>query len=43
MLILPGFGIISHICMTLTKKDSLFGYRGLVLAMFAIVCLGRVV
>lgn len=43
VLILPGFGIISHICLTLTNKDSLFGYYGLVLAMAAIVCLGSVV
>lgn len=43
VLILPGFGIIRHICTTLTNKDSLFGYGGLVLAMFAIVCLGSVV
>lgn len=43
VLILPGFGIVSHICMTLTKKDSLFGYFGLIFAMAAIVCLGRVV
>nr|QFS15968.1 cytochrome oxidase subunit I [Metagonimus suifunensis]QFS15969.1 cytochrome oxidase subunit I [Metagonimus suifunensis]QFS15970.1 cytochrome oxidase subunit I [Metagonimus suifunensis]QFS15971.1 cytochrome oxidase subunit I [Metagonimus suifunensis]QFS15972.1 cytochrome oxidase subunit I [Metagonimus suifunensis] len=43
VLILPGFGIISHICMTLTNNDSLFGYGGLVLAMLAIVCLGSVV
>lgn len=43
VLILPGFGVISHVCSTLTNNDSLFGYRGLVLAMFAIVCLGRIV
>nr|QFS16012.1 cytochrome oxidase subunit I [Clonorchis sinensis] len=43
VLILPGFGMISHICTTLTGNDSLFGYGGLVLAMFAIVCLGSVV
>lgn len=43
VLILPGFGIVSHICSTITKKDSLFGYMGLVCAMGAIVCLGRVV
>jgi len=43
VLILPGFGIVRHICSTLTNNDSLFGYRGLVLAMFAIVCLGSIV
>nr|ATY45994.1 cytochrome oxidase subunit 1 [Haplorchis taichui]AYV63041.1 cytochrome c oxidase subunit I [Haplorchis taichui] len=43
VLILPGFGIVSHICSTLTNNDSLFGYGGLVLAMFSIVCLGSVV
>lgn len=40
---MPGFGVVSHICMNLTKKDSLFGYFGLVFAMGAIVCLGSVV
>lgn len=43
VLIIPGFGIISHICIGLTNKDSLFGYLGLVFAMGAILCLGRVV
>lgn len=43
VLILPGFGVVRHICMTLTNKDSLFGYYGLVFAMGAIVCLGSVV
>nr|ALD62346.1 cytochrome c oxidase subunit 1 [Echinostoma hortense] len=43
VLILPVFGIVSHICMTFTNNDSLFGYYGLVLAMLAIVCLGSVV
>ena len=43
MLILPGFGVVSHICLTLTNNDSLFGYLGLVFAMAAIVCLGSVV
>lgn len=43
VLILPGFGMISHICLTLRNKDSLFGYYGLVAAMGAIVCLGSVV
>lgn len=43
VLILPAFGIISHICVRLSNKDSLFGYFGLVFAMLAIVRLGSVV
>lgn len=43
VLILPGFGIVSHVCMRLMNKDSLFGYYGLVFARGSIVCLGRVV
>nr|QBF03694.1 cytochrome c oxidase subunit I [Echinostoma sp. JM-2019] len=43
VLMLPGFGMISHICVTLTNNDSLLGYYGLILAMAAIVCLGSVV
>nr|YP_009262389.1 cytochrome c oxidase subunit I [Homalogaster paloniae]AMA06574.1 cytochrome c oxidase subunit I [Homalogaster paloniae]ANI86965.1 cytochrome c oxidase subunit 1 [Homalogaster paloniae] len=43
VLILPGFGAISHICMCLSNQDSLFGYYGLVFAMASIVCLGSVV
>nr|YP_009650993.1 cytochrome c oxidase subunit I [Uvitellina sp. SSS-2019]QCY72819.1 cytochrome c oxidase subunit 1 [Uvitellina sp. SSS-2019] len=43
VLILPGFGIVSHICATMTNNDSLFGYYGLVLAMAGIVCLGSIV
>lgn len=43
VLILPGFGMVRHICMVLTNNDSLFGYLGLVFAMGAIVCLGSVV
>ena len=43
VLILPGFGAISHICMSLSKNDSPFGYFGLVFAMASIVCLGSVV
>lgn len=43
VLILPGFGMISHICLSMTNNDSLFGYFGLVSAMFAIVCLGSAV
>nr|AVY52156.1 cytochrome c oxidase subunit I [Trichobilharzia szidati] len=43
VLILPGFGIVSHICMNLSNNDSSFGYYGLVCAMGSIVCLGSVV
>ena len=43
VLILPGFGAVSHICMRIRNQDSLFGYYGLVFAMASIVCLGSVV
>nr|YP_009414351.1 cytochrome c oxidase subunit I [Dactylogyrus lamellatus]ALP29091.1 cytochrome c oxidase subunit I [Dactylogyrus lamellatus] len=43
VLILPGFGIISHICLSISNNSEPFGYLGLVFAMFAIVCLGCVV
>nr|ALV85091.1 cytochrome c oxidase subunit I [Schistosoma japonicum]ALV85115.1 cytochrome c oxidase subunit I [Schistosoma japonicum]ALV85151.1 cytochrome c oxidase subunit I [Schistosoma japonicum]ALV85175.1 cytochrome c oxidase subunit I [Schistosoma japonicum] len=43
VLILPGFGIVSHICMSLSNNNSSFGYYGLVCAMGSIVCLGSVV
>lgn len=43
VLILPGFGIVRHICIRLSKNSEAFGYLGLVFAMFAIVCLGCVV
>lgn len=43
VLILPAFGIITHVCVSLSNNDSVFGYYGLVFAMFSIVCLGRVV
>lgn len=43
VLILPGFGIISHICISLSNQDTLFGYTGLIFAMLAIVGLGSVV
>nr|QJD07077.1 cytochrome c oxidase subunit 1 [Ancyrocephalus mogurndae] len=43
VLILPGFGIVSHICLSVSNNDEPFGYLGLVFAMFAIVCLGCVV
>lgn len=40
VLILPGFGIISHICLNLRLMRDAFGFYGLVFAMFSIVCLG---
>nr|YP_009092167.1 cytochrome c oxidase subunit 1 [Dicrocoelium chinensis]AHG06492.1 cytochrome c oxidase subunit 1 [Dicrocoelium chinensis] len=43
VLIIPGFGMVSHVCMCVTNNDSLFGYMGLVFAMVAIVCLGSIV
>lgn len=43
VLILPGFGTVSHITMTIRGNDSLFGYYGLVAAMGSIVGLGSVV
>lgn len=43
VLILPGFGMVRHICLSLSKNKEPFGYLGLVFAMFAIVCLGCVV
>lgn len=43
VLILPGFGIVRHVCMRLGCSPDLFGFYGLVFASFSIVCLGRVV
>nr|AFD18245.1 cytochrome c oxidase subunit I [Pseudorhabdosynochus yangjiangensis] len=43
VLILPGFGIVSHVCLSLSNNQQPFGYLGLVFASFAIVCLGCVV
>lgn len=43
VLILPGFGMVSHICLSIRNNNEPFGYLGLVFAMFAIVCLGCVV
>nr|YP_009826147.1 cytochrome c oxidase subunit 1 [Lyperosomum longicauda]QIX04657.1 cytochrome c oxidase subunit 1 [Lyperosomum longicauda] len=43
VLIIPGFAVVSHVCMSLINNDSLFGYMGLVFAIVSIVCLGSVV
>ncbi len=43
VLILPGFGAVSHICMSLGCCSDAFGFYGLLFAMFSIVCLGSVV
>lgn len=40
VLILPGFGIIRHICLNLRLISDAFGFYGLLFAMFSIVCLG---
>nr|AEY84626.1 cytochrome c oxidase subunit 1 [Tetrabothrius erostris] len=40
VLILPGFGIIGHVCLSITSNYDAFGFYGLLFAMFSIVCLG---
>nr|YP_009316236.1 cytochrome c oxidase subunit I [Anoplocephala magna]AMR73952.1 cytochrome c oxidase subunit I [Anoplocephala magna] len=40
VLILPGFGIIGHICWCMSIVSDAFGFYGLLFAMFSIVCLG---
>lgn len=43
VLILPAFGVVGYICTGLRNNKTPFGYGGMVMAMFSIVCLGRVV
>lgn len=41
VLIWPGLGVIGHICLRLRMMSEVFGFYGLLFAMFSIVCLGR--
>ena len=43
VLILPGFGMVSHACLKMGCAPDVFGFYGLVFARFSIVCLGSVV
>nr|YP_009175577.1 cytochrome c oxidase subunit I [Drepanidotaenia lanceolata]ALH16565.1 cytochrome c oxidase subunit 1 [Drepanidotaenia lanceolata] len=40
VLILPGFGVISHICLSISMASDAFGFYGLLFAMLSIVFLG---
>ena len=43
ILILPGFGLIRHIIMSLNKKKQVFGHRGMIYSLIRIGILGRIV